>query len=410
MQHTHQKSVSPAEHFPVAAAAVMTNLKTSLAGVFDSCSCLDGTRPIDIARGLGIDMKLAWKASHLANATQPFDSVRHLPGIAGMRILLDAASSSGGDHRIISRTMECFREVQDFISKNCGSRRAFESMVAGLDELGDRRLEQEHRRNLFHGARSVWGLKADVLHRLDVLFPSSIDRLIDCVTIRTIGGGRRLRGGVPLIFPRPRVVDDRGVESRTGLREPLDSSVQHGELPIVRTLCSGDVPEMKMREREEGIIYEAPPLEVADPTPYTFSTGELLRAVQPTVVHGDSTGIYQLMRLRIPSPLAVFDILIDDELIESDVKPDSYLASELHVSANFIRNVRHVRLPVSIRSEEIQNGRVPEVAGMDKMEERLDIALEASGRPRSRFRWFRLELEYPPICSLIAFECEQPLA
>ena len=30
--------------------------------------------------------------------------------------------------------------------------------------------------------------------------------------------------------------------------------------------------------------------------------------VQPTVVDGDSTGIYQLMRLRIPSPLAVFDI------------------------------------------------------------------------------------------------------
>ena len=407
MQPAEQEIVSQGQSFPVAAAAVMTNLKTSLTGVFESCSCLDGTRPIDIARGLGIDMKLAWKASHLANATQPFDSVRHLPGIAGMRILLDAASSRGGDPRVIGRTLESFKAVQAFISKNCGSRRSFESMVAGLDELGDRRLEQEHRRNLFHGARSVWGLKADVLHRIDVLFPSSIDRLIDCATIRTLGGTRRLRGGVPLVFPRPRVVDDRGVESRTGLREPLDPSVRMGELPLVTSLCSGEVPKMQVREREEGVIYEAPPLEVADAVPYTVSTGELLRAVQPTMVHGDSHGIYQLMRLRIPSPLAVFDILVDDDLLEPDVMPDSYLASELHVSANFIRNVRHVRLPVSIRSVEVKEGEIPEVSGMDGMKDRLDLALEAAGRPRSKFRWFRLELEYPPICSLIAFECEQ---
>ena len=395
------------QSFPVAAATVMTNLKTALSGVFASCECLEGSRPIDIARGLGIDMKLAWKASHLANATQPFDSVRHLPGIAGMRILLDAAVSRGGDPRIVSRTLESFKAVQSFISKNCGSRRAFESMVAGLDELGDRRLEQEHRRTLFHGARSVWGLKADVLHRLDVLLPSSIDDLLDCVTIRTLGGARRLRGGVPLVFPRPSVVDDRGVESRTGIREPLDTSVGRGELPIVKDLCEGDVPKMQVSKREEGVIYEAPPLDVADPQPYTVSTGELLRGIQPTVVHGDSHGIYQLMRLRIPSPLAIFDVLIDGNLLEPGVKPDSYLASELHVSANFIRNVRHVRLPVGIRAMEIEGEEMPETPGLNGVESRLDLALAAAGRPRSCFRWFRLELEYPPICSLIAFECEQ---
>ena len=410
MHTKHDQSVSQEQSFPVAAAAVMTNLKTSLAGVFDSCNCLDGTRPIDIARGLGIDMKLAWKSSHLANATQPFDSVRHLPGIAGMRILLDAASVRGGDPMVIGRTLESFKAVQTFITKNCGSRRAFESMVAGLDELGDRRLEQEYRRSLFHGARSVWGLKADVLHRIDVLFPSSIKGLIDCATIRTMGGARRLRGGVPLVFPRPEVVSDRGVESRTGLREPLDPSIRSEELPLVRSLCSGEVPKLQVLERDTGVIHEAPPLEAADPVPYTVSTGEVLRAVQPTVAHGESHGICQLMRLRIPSPLAVFDILVEEELLDPGVKPDSYLASELHVSANFIRNLRNVRLPVSMRSVEIKDGEVPTVAGMDGMGDRLDLALAAAGQPRSRFRWFRLELEYPPICSLIAFECQQSIA
>ena len=181
----------------------MTGLKNALSVVLDSCEGLEGTRPIDISRGLGIDMKLAWKASHLANASQPFDSVRHLPGIAGMRILLDAAAARGCEARTVSKALDAFKSVQNFISKNCGSRRAFESMVAGLDQLGDRRLEQEHRRNLFHGARSVWGLKADVLHRLDVLFPSSVDGLMDCATIRTLAGTRRLRGRVGAGRGRP---------------------------------------------------------------------------------------------------------------------------------------------------------------------------------------------------------------
>ena len=261
--------------------------------------------------------------------------------------------------------LEAFKSVQAFISKNCGSRRAFESMVAGLDELGDRRLEQEHRRNLFHGARAVWGMKADVLHRLDVLSPSATDGLLDCATIRTLAGTRRLRGGVPLVFPRPRVVDDRGVESRTGLREPLCRSVKAGDFPVVQELSDGDVPALKIRETNEGVLFEAPPLEAADPAAFTVSTGEVLRAVQPTKAQAESHGIYQLMRLRIPSPLAVFDVLVQQDLLEPDVQPDSYLASELHASANFVQNVRRVRLPVNIRSSEITDGSIPEVAGLN---------------------------------------------
>lgn len=409
MQAT-QEDRSEDQSFPIAAAEVMTSLKNALAAVLDSTRGVDGNRPIDISRGLGIDMKLAWKASHLANATQPFDSVRHLPGIAGMRIMLDAAAARGSDAATVLRALEAFKAVQSFISKNCGSRRAFESMVAGLDELGDRRLEQEHRRNLFHGARSVWGMKAEVLHRLDVLSPSSTDGLLDCATIRTLAGTRRLRGGVPLVFPRPRVVDDRGVESRTGLREPLCSKVKAGDFPVMSELSEGDVPALKIREHSDGVLFEAPALEEADPSAFTVSTGEVLRAVQPTKAQADSHGLYQLMRLRIPSPLAVFDILVQEDLLDPGVQPDSYLASELHASANFVGNVRRVRLPVNIRSTEVRGGSVPEVEGLNGMDRRLDITLASAGLPLSSFRWFRLELEYPPICSLIAFECEQPVA
>ena len=123
MQQARETNVSEDHSFPVAAALVMSSLTTALEEVFKDCDSIDGMRPIDLARGLGVDMKLAWKASHLANAVEPFDAVRHLPGMAGMRILLDAATHQNCDLRLVNRAMDSYKAVQNFISRRCGSRR-----------------------------------------------------------------------------------------------------------------------------------------------------------------------------------------------------------------------------------------------------------------------------------------------
>jgi hypothetical protein len=386
----------------------MTDLRSALTRLISDCHQVGGTRPIDISRGLGIDMKLAWKMSHLAEAARPFDSARHVPGGAGMRIFLDAAGDRGADPDDVKRTEAAFAKLQAMIAEYCGSRKAFETMVSEIQEAEDRPPALADRERLFEGARSVWGLKADLIHRMDILHPCRVEGLMDCVTIRTLAGTRRLRGGVPLVFPRPRVVDDRGMESRSSLRESLDSGLEVNAFPVVESLCDGPLPTLRPKERDQGIIFEAPPLGGADPSSFTVVTGEILRAAQPTRVQGDSHGIYQLMRLRVPAPLAIFDVLIHDSLVDPGVQPDSYLASELHVSASFIHNVRGVRLPIGIRPREIERTQFPELDSKGGIQARLAIATRALDCRREDFRWFRLEVEYPPICSLVAFECEQP--
>ena len=403
-----RSSTEPNREFAEVASEAMAGLRGALAALLVGCDSVIGTRPIDIARGLGIDMKLAWKMSHLAEAARPFDSVRHLPGTAGMRIFLDAASGRDADPDAVKRSKEAFAAVQGVISQYCGTRKVFETMVLEIQEAGDRPPAQADRKRLFEGARSVWGLKADLVHRMDILHPCRVEGLLDCVTIRTLAGTRRLRGGIPLVFPRPRVVDDRGMESRSSLREPLDSAIGPGAFPVVEALCDGPLPTLRAQTQAEGMIFEAPPLDAADPSGFTVVTGEILRAAQPTRVQGDSHGIYQLMRLRVPAPVAIFDVLVHESLVDRDVQPDSYLASELHVSASFIHNVRRVRLPIGIRRREIEPEAVPGLDSKGGIQARLDMAMQALTCRREEFRWFRLEVEYPPICSLIAFECEQP--
>ena len=396
------------ESFPVAAASVMSALTNALEVVFKDCETLDGMRPIDLSRGLGVDMKLAWKASHLANAAQPFDAVRHLPGFTGMRILLDAAIRHDCDLRSVNRAMDAFKEVQHFISRKCGSRRAFESMVAGIEGARDHRLEHEHRRLLFDGASSVWGLRAETLYRLDVLFPSSIDGLLDCVTLRTMGGLRRLRGGAPLVFLRPRIIDDQGVEVRTLVDEPLQEGVGEGELPIIRDLCRGNVPNFPRRKVGASWIFEAETRDVADPAAFTVSTGEVLRAVQPTTVAKNSHGIFQLMRLRIPAEVVVFDVLLHKDLLEQGIEPDAFVCSDLHGSGQDVNDIRRVRLPIPTQPNRMPGETVPKVRGLGSMDGHISLALKTTGSDLSCFHRFRVELEFPPISSTIVFQCQQP--
>ena len=408
MQHAQETYVSEDQSFPIAAALVMSSLTTALEEVFKDCDLIDGLRPIDLARGLGVDMKLAWKASHLANAAEPFDAVRHLPGMAGMRILLDAATHKNCDLRLVNRAMDSYKAVQNFISRRCGSRRAFESMVAGIEGARDQRLEHEHRRLLFDGASSVWGLRAETLYRLDVLFPSSIEGLLDCVTLRTMAGLRRLRGGAPLVFLRPRIIDDRGVEVRNVVDEPLEDGIGEGELPVIPELCRGQVPVFPRRKVGKKWIFEAETLDVADPSPFTVSTGEVLRAVQPTTVAENSHGIFQLMRLRIPAELAVFDILVHEDLLEEGIEPDAFVCSDLHGSGQDVNDVRRVRLPIPTRCNRMPGETVPKVQGLGILDGHISRGLETAGSDLSCFHRFRIELDYPPISSTIVVQCQQP--
>jgi hypothetical protein len=401
-------SSEPKSGFAEEAAEAMTGLRSALAGLISGCRQVAGTRPIDISRGLGIDMKLAWKMSHLAEAARPFDSARHVPGGAGMRIFLDAAGARDADPEDVKRTEAAFAKVQGVIAEHCGSRKVFETMVSEMQETEDRPPALADRERLFEGARSVWGLKADLIHRMDILHPCRVEGLLDCVTIRTLAGTRRLRGGVPLVFPRLQVIDDRGVENRSSLLGPLDEDVRAGDFPIVRSLCDGPIPSFSTQTREEGMLFEAPPLDEADPSSFTVVSGEVLRAAQPTRVLGDSHGIFQLMRFRVPTSIAIFDVLVHQSLAEPGVEPDAYLASELNDSASLIHNVRRVRLPIGIRHREVKMNEVPALDSKGGIGERLEIAMKAAACRREEFRWFRLEAEYPPICSVMAFECEQP--
>ena len=397
------------ESFTERASAVLTPFLRAMKEVVDAVEHLDGLRPIDLSRGLGLDMKLAWKVSHLVTSASPFDAVRHIPGLGGIQIVGEAARERGAPVAGVERLQASYSALRRFISDAAGSRRNFESMVAGIEQSRDRRLEQEQRRQLFEGASAIWGVQCQTLYRLDLLFPSSIPDLLDCVTLRTMGEVRRLRGGVPIPFPRAQNVDDDGQAVPNVKEEPIDPAIQSGKFPVVGELCHGDVPVFEPRRSvSRRRVDEAAAIDTGDPAPFTLTIGEVLRAVQPDQVSQGTHGIFQLMRLRMPAVRVAFDVAVHRDLIDESASPDVSFTSDLHGAATEVIDIQRVRISLTPEVQTFTPRASRSLAGVGSLGRHYELALQASGCARDDFRWFRIELGYPPISTTLCFASELP--
>ncbi|MCH2161501.1 MAG: hypothetical protein MK085_06465 [Phycisphaerales bacterium] len=391
------------------AREVVSAFTGSVMELLEATPSVEGNRPIDIARGLGVNMKLAWKMSHLATVASALDAVRHIPGSQGIRIVRDAAATHGCPEAICARLNQTFVKLQEFISAQAGSRRAFESMIAGVEESRDRRLEAELRRQLFEGGTSVWGIRAGCYHRLDALSPSRTTGLLDCSTLRSFIDVRRLRGGVSMNISRAANIDDGGIASQPAQDEPLDASVSPGSFPLIHAFSSGEVPVFQAQEHPYGLIdYVANRQEHADSAPFSIATGEVLRAVQPIRVSKRHHGIFQLSRLRIPTEQVLFDILVHKDLLRPNVQPEAYLAGDMQSTSLGIGALRRERLPVQVTVREVLGKLSKVMVGDETVESRMKTAIAPLDAEIAEFNWYRLEVTHPPIPTSLAFECELP--
>ena len=115
----------------------LLELKSAMQELLSAVPGLAGFRPVDIESALGIDLKLAWKVSHLAHAGDPFDAVRHLPGDLAGSIVAEAARQRGVPAARIAAMRKALAIVQELGTAWAGSKRAFVLLSANLATAED---------------------------------------------------------------------------------------------------------------------------------------------------------------------------------------------------------------------------------------------------------------------------------
>lgn len=310
-------SISSAElpGFAVAAAARLRTAQAALTDLLAGAGLTDA-RPTELSRRLGLDKTLAWKVARFIEGTDTTEAVRHLPGPAGIEIVLRAAAA----HRVPRGRIEAVREadglLREFVGRHAGDRRSFEAMLAsgGSDE----RAAIEERRAYFRAGAAVWGVRARVQFLMLALRPSRQDEgLLDAVHLGGLVDLERLRPDVPWIIRRLRASATDDIRNTIRMRrEPLDpeAAAEH-DSPIVPEYCSQPVPAVSHFEAPNGWRYDQlAPGSVGRQGAVTCVTGEVYRSALPFRRAPDNTVGRYTLTVRTPVECVVFDLFLHREL------------------------------------------------------------------------------------------------
>lgn len=418
-QHSQRKVAPSSKPSEVGAVGSVREALHELQGatreVLDAVPGLPGTRPVDLTATLAIDLKLAWKIARIAQSSDPFECVRHLPGNEGWSIWLEAAELKGASRKAVRNAAAAFDRALGSGLAWAGSRQALTDLAAGLAQGGDTRLAVEQRRQLFHAAGHVWGMRAGLAFRIDVVAPSRDGAMIDCATARGFVDLERLRSGAAWRLESPMIIDDSGSKRSISAPERLDPS-DRTRLPpfLLREFCSSPLPSLGGVELDGGrralVLGDGA---VGPESRMTIVQAALIRSLQPMRVSPTDHGLFQAFRLRTAAEEQVFDFLIHRDLLAHGAEPEAFLYSDLW--RNPERRDGHEtrdRLPFSVRMDDLPQPNAKGFGGRARLRRwpahtaLLDHVMARTGWVPSDFRHVRASVEYPPVPSTLIFELE----
>lgn len=301
--------------FAEEASARLREAQAALTDLLDDAG-LGGARPTEIGRTLGVDKTLAWKIARFVEEPEAVGAARHMPGSAGVEIVLKAAAAHGVAMDRVDAVRGADERLRAFVRRHAGDRRSFEAMLArgGRDD----RIESEERRALYKSGSAVWGVRARAQFLTLALRPSeTVPGTIDVLQLSGMVGFERLRADVPWIIRRLTNRTDSGSSSTQFAREPLDPDGVRadGGLPLIPRLCSRPLPEIRQFRATDGTVYdEIAPGAVGRHGAVSFVAGEIYRGAIPLEWSADNTEGRYTLAVRTPVEAVVFDLLLDARL------------------------------------------------------------------------------------------------
>lgn len=381
----------------------LLDLKVATQELLAAVPHLPGFRPVDIEGALDIDLKLAWKLSHLAHAGDPFDAVRHLPGELAAEIVAKAAAKKGVPVAKTEAMMAALLRVQSLGIAWSGSKRAFGLLSANMATNADGRFAAERRKELFNGGMHVWGMRAASAFRVDVLHPAARGRTIDCLTLRGFADLERLRFDAAWRLDTPAVVDDRGRASRRSRLERPIGAASASAPYLIDELCSGASQPLE-RLTEDQCLHLLPG-EVGRASAGTLVHGALVRNVQPRGSSREHSGLFQVFRLRTPCTMQEFVVGVHRSLVPEAVQPDAVVYGDLY-GAPERRVPYHLgdRLYCGATIQALAAKSRWRIDGVVGVEGWVDRQLGALGWGWDELLWFRAAVTYPPVPSTLVVQ------
>jgi hypothetical protein len=361
---------------------------------------VDPAQPQAAARRLGLNRNLAWKVSRIVAATDAFSAVPHVPGRGGFEILIKALGDAGADPACLARVGSSAEAFAGLIERHAGDRPTFELVASGfVADAGRKEALVQARRDAFRGNSAIWGVQARVLLTTHLLAPS-VDEpgRVDLVLINGLVDLRRLSLDVSWPLFRQQGWDADG-NPRPMDGEPLEPGADPSEVPLLRSFCSADLPEIQAVRGEHETIYQLPAGTVGRAGEMTCMYGSRVRSAGAAQAMGDELVCELGANLKTPVEMVQMDVLVHEDLGWSDVRK-AELMSRLDGPAApaGAGGPEAPRLTLESSVHELGKGLVPMATPLvPRYGELLSYAFECTGWDPATFRGSRIVVPYPPM-------------
>lgn len=374
-------------------------LRSQLIDLYASLE-LDPDQPQEVARRLKLNKNLTWKISKIINAADGLSAIPHVPGAAGMEILLTCLESAGAPKRYIDGVRDALDQYDETVQRHAGDRANLDLMLdsMGLVPTGVPLLTS--RELAFQGNSGIWGLQARARVAAAFVVPSPTDpNLVDTALVAGLIGLRRLRvtSGWPLF---------RFMEYKTGTGEftpsapeEIDTSRHPGDPPgLLRRFCSASMPEIETRQDGNAFACVLPPGPIGNTGAFDCFFGDIRRGKSRYRDNADDYAEFAAS-VKLPTETLIFD-LIAHRSLDIPTPEVRVFGRPMGGPDDPEQRAPESLLPLAERCVELA-GHPPAVATplVPRYTELVHLVMERLGYSPREFRGWRLLIPWPPMTS-----------
>lgn len=393
------------------ARAVLGRIRTALAEVFSALG-VNPAKPQEVARRFNLNKNLTWKVSKIICERDPAVAFRHVPGRAGITILLETLKKSGAPVNALGDLNKSFHDLDHLIDLHAGDRETFEMMLGSIARTNDAQQHAEAQRKLsFRGNSAIWGVQARVQLCVNFIAPSDDPAFVDLAWLSGLVDFRRLRGDATWAIASARKAADDGTILPVGNIEAIDPDFDGPDrAPLLGKFCSEPTPKIRAELGRDGFVrYELVEGRIGNTAAETCIIGIFGRRFLRRIAReGDTIGEH-VARLYTPVEMLIHDLFVHKDLSYA-FSPDVALYSQLPSHAPFPTGGREKGLlPLWERVHDLGRGSsavlTPELPQHHEMIKSVFDRLKWSP---DDFHVFRFEMRYPPIPTLAVLRYTLP--
>lgn len=363
-------------------------------------------RPTDLVKLLGVNKDLASRVMTAVSTADPLAAAFAMPGPTPLRSLVRGAQRRGVSATLVHEADGAIDSYERLLNERVGDKTGLNALIGAWLPEAREEVDVTARHLVYRGASLVKGLHADVSLITFVVHRSQEDPLrCDTAMIGGWVGLRRIRPRVPMRFIA-RLVHPKGGPGRMfdSAGDPFYDRFmeEFSEQPLpVSIRPSNDRREYWLDDRGVG-----PRSSVR-----VFLT-EFYRTNHP--LQQLNTGLdrrrFFFTGIDIPVKTLVFDVLVAEDVwtgVEPELRVYETAANGTANPNDAVRDIDLMDPPTAIRKlgtgiDRFRSANLPDYPTM------LASVAEAHGWARTRFRGYRIQLEYPMYSSQVCMVFDPP--